>query len=149
MKPENNVLCLAARLGTEVKAFLDLGCFAVGLDLNPGKDNKYVVTGDFHDIQFPDHSVDIVFCNSLDHAFDIHKLMTEIRRVLKPQGKLILEINTDDEDSEGGRAGHFEALVWDSFETLLKVLEEHGLKCTHKQQIDHPWNGTHAYFSLQ
>lgn len=31
-----SVLCLAARVGTEVKAFLDLGCFAMGIDLNPG-----------------------------------------------------------------------------------------------------------------
>ena len=46
------VLCLAARIGTEVKAFLDLGCFAIGIDLNPGTDNRYVVHGDFHDLQF-------------------------------------------------------------------------------------------------
>jgi len=149
VKSTDNVLCLAARLGTEVKAFLDMGCFALGLDLNPGRDNRYVVTGDFHEIQFPDHCVDVVFCNSLDHAFDIHKLMAEIRRVLKPRGKLILEINTDDEDSEGGRAGYFEALAWDSFETLLGVLEEHGLRCISKQQIDYPWQGMHAYFSFE
>lgn len=47
------VLCLAARIGTEVKAFFDIGCFAVGIDLNPGENNRYVVYGDFHDIQFP------------------------------------------------------------------------------------------------
>lgn len=37
------VLCLGARIGTEVKAFHDIGCFAVGIDLNPGKENKYVL----------------------------------------------------------------------------------------------------------
>jgi hypothetical protein len=31
------VLCLAARIGTEVKAFLDLGAFAVGVDINPDR----------------------------------------------------------------------------------------------------------------
>ncbi|MHC4435651.1 MAG: glycosyltransferase, partial [Planctomycetota bacterium] len=30
-----SVLCLGARTGAEVKAFVDLGCFAVGVDLNP------------------------------------------------------------------------------------------------------------------
>src|SRR5690349_19205438 len=32
LNPGANVLCLGARQGTEVKAFHDLGCFAVGLD---------------------------------------------------------------------------------------------------------------------
>ena len=39
------VLCLAARIGTEVKSFLDLGYFAIGIDLNPGENNRYVVHG--------------------------------------------------------------------------------------------------------
>ena len=33
------VLCLGARLGTEVKALHSLGYFAVGIDLNPGSEN--------------------------------------------------------------------------------------------------------------
>src|ERR1041384_5716321 len=36
-------LCLGARIVTEVKAFRDLGCFAVGIDLNPGAENRYVL----------------------------------------------------------------------------------------------------------
>ena len=42
------VLCIAARQGTEVRAFIDRGAFAVGIDLNPGRENRYVVVGDFH-----------------------------------------------------------------------------------------------------
>ncbi|MEY2527921.1 MAG: hypothetical protein QOJ05_11, partial [Verrucomicrobiota bacterium] len=64
--PGGTVLCLAARIGTEVKAFLDLGAFAVGIDLNPGADNRYVVHGDFHDLQFAPGSIDVVYTNSLD-----------------------------------------------------------------------------------
>ena len=52
----SRALCLAARIGTEVKAFIDVGCFAVGIDLNPGQANRYVVTGDFLDLQFADRS---------------------------------------------------------------------------------------------
>ncbi|MBM3458075.1 MAG: class I SAM-dependent methyltransferase, partial [Armatimonadetes bacterium] len=89
--PGSSVLCLAARIGTEVKAFLDLGCFAVGIDLNPGAENRYVVTGDFHALQFPDQCVDAVFTNSLDHAFDLPRLLGEIRRVLRPEGLVVLE----------------------------------------------------------
>ena len=36
----------------EVRAFLDHGAFAVGIDLNPGRDNRYVMVGDFHQLQF-------------------------------------------------------------------------------------------------
>ena len=70
LKAGMSVLCLGARLGTEVKAFHDAGCFAVGLDLNPGPENKLVLHGDFHEVQFPAGSVDVVFTNSFDHVFD-------------------------------------------------------------------------------
>src|SRR5688572_18388830 len=39
----DTVLCLGARIGTECKAFIDLGCFSVGIDLNPGAENAHVV----------------------------------------------------------------------------------------------------------
>jgi hypothetical protein len=58
-----SVLCLGARFGTEVKAFHDLGSFAVGIDVRTGEGNKFVLQGDFHNIQFPAATVDIVFTN--------------------------------------------------------------------------------------
>ena len=51
---------VGARIGTEVKAFLDLGAVAIGIDLNPGENNRYVVYGDFHDLQFASGSIDVV-----------------------------------------------------------------------------------------
>ena len=47
------MLCLGARLGTEVRALHNLGYFAIGIDLNPGVDNPYVLMGDFHKLVFP------------------------------------------------------------------------------------------------
>ena len=66
-----NCLCLGARRGTEVEIFNELGIFTVGIDLNPGKGNKYVVTGDASDIQYPENSINIVYTNSLDHFLRI------------------------------------------------------------------------------
>jgi SAM-dependent methyltransferase len=91
LAPHSSVLCLAARLGSEVEAFIALGHFAVGIDLNPGPANPLVVSGDFHALQFADRSLDCVYTNSLDHAFDLEKIAAEVRRVLKPGGMFLLE----------------------------------------------------------
>jgi len=87
------VLCLAARLGGEVRAFNDIGALAVGVDLNPGKENRYVLTGDFHHLQFADGVFDYVFTNAMDHAFDISAVAKEVCRVLRTRdGFFILDI---------------------------------------------------------
>jgi SAM-dependent methyltransferase len=111
------VLCLAARLGTEVKALIGLGHFAVGIDLNPGPANPYVLTGDFHALVFADGSIDAVFTNSLDHAFDLDRLVGEVRRVLRPGGVFI--VDTLGGFTEGFTPGAFESLHWQSTTELL------------------------------
>ncbi len=142
VRREMSVLCLAARLGTEVKAFLDLGCFAVGIDLNPGPGNRYVLAGDFHDLQFPPGSVDVVFCNSLDHAYDLARLLAQALRVLKPAGVLILEIVCGVED--GYRPGPYEALVWNRVDDLLKPIQAAGFLLAERVPISYPWKGEHV-----
>src|SRR4030067_1257414 len=139
VKPKMSVLCLAARIGTEVKSFLDLGCFAVGLDINPGKSNKYVVYGDFHDIQFADNSVDIVFTNSLDHTFDFDRLLKEIKRVLKPNGFLILEIFKG--KNEGMGSGYYEAVEWEKIDDALDIFIKSGLRIVKETDFEYPWEG--------
>ena len=139
-----NVLCLAARIGTEVKAFIDLGCFAIGLDLNPGENNKYVVTGDFHHIQFADHSVDVVFSNSIDHVFDLEKFLGEIKRVLKPTGYLILEIAKG--EKEGVQGGYYESMAWDTLDDFLKMITAHGFVVERRTDFEYPWLGEQVYF---
>jgi SAM-dependent methyltransferase len=124
LKKGTSVLCLAARIGTEVKAFLDLGCFAIGIDLEPGKDNKYVVCGDFHNIQFSDESVDVVFNNSLDHSFDLEKLIKEINRVLKISGYCIVEIPNG--ESEGTEPGSYESVTWEKIDDVINVFLKNG-----------------------
>ena len=138
------VLCLAARIGTEVKAFLDLGCFAIGIDLNPGTENRYVVHGDFHDLQYAAGSVDVVYTNSLDHAFDIDRLAKEVVKVLKPAGLLIVEATRGRD--EGGHPGFFESFFWKNHEELIRVFENAGLKLTRRTAIAYPWPGEQICF---
>lgn len=135
-----NVLCLAARQGSEVRAFIDQGAFAVGIDLNPGRKNRYVVVGDFHELQFADASVDYVYTNSLDHAFDLDRILGEVRRVLKADGGFIVEANVSAEEG-AAPAGPYEATVWAGPEPLLDVLEKHGFRVEARQSIDRPWIG--------
>ena len=123
LKNVQSVLCLGARLGTEVKALRNLGYFAIGIDLNPGKDNPYVLTGDFHQLEFPDNSVDAVYTNSMDHAYELAKVLSEVRRVLKPEGLFIADIHKG--YTEGFTPGSYEALHWQKQEEFIRQIIHH------------------------
>ena len=139
LKPGASVLCLGARQGTEVKAFQDLGCFAVGIDLNPGPENKFVLTGDFHEIQFPAESVDVVFTNSFDHAFDPEKMIGEIARILKPNGLLIIEAIHGEEQASA--PDHYASFWWRRIDDLVALLTRHGFKPVQRASFSEPWPG--------
>jgi len=136
-----SVLCLAARLGTEVKSFQDLGCFAVGLDINTTRQNKYVLYGDFHEIQFPADSVDVVFTNSLDHVLKIDKVIGEILRVLKPNGLLIIEAVRG--SGEGVDPGTHESFFWANVNDLIRLFEERSFRVIIRTTFEAPWIGEH------
>ncbi|HEX4646960.1 MAG TPA: class I SAM-dependent methyltransferase, partial [Verrucomicrobiae bacterium] len=139
LKKGISVLCLGARQGTEVKAFRDLGCFAVGVDLNPGKNNLFVLPGDFHDLQFPPESVDVVFTNSFDHTFDAKKLLGEIRRVLKSDGVLIIEAIRG--EAEANAPDHYASFWWRRVDDLADLLTRHGFKSVRRVSFLEPWPG--------
>jgi SAM-dependent methyltransferase len=139
-----SVLCLAARIGTEVKAFLDLGAFAVGIDLNPGADNRYVVHGDFHDLQFAPGSIDVVYTNSLDHAFDIDRIGKEVLKVLKPGGVFLVEAVQGRD--QGTNPGFFESFFWKNIDELIRQIETAGFAVTKRSPIARPWPGEQICF---
>lgn len=132
LSKEARILCCGARQGTEVEVLRDLGFFnAKGIDLNPGTDNPLVVEGDMMKLDAPDNSLDLIYTNCVDHAFDLEALIAEHARALKPDGCLLYDIGINME--EGG--GPFEAISWDltedvvvrllrTFETLIHVDRE-------------------------
>jgi SAM-dependent methyltransferase len=142
--PGRGVLCLGARIGTEVKAFLDLGCFAIGIDLNPGAENRYVLPGDFHDLQFAPKSIDVVYTNSLDHAFDIDRIAKEVMKVLKPDGLFIVEAVQGKD--QGVNPGFFESFFWKNIDELIRVFEGAGFKVSRRTGIKDPWPGEQICF---
>lgn len=133
------VLCLAARQGTEVRAFMEQGAFAVGIDLNPGRDNRYVMVGDFHHLQFADGTVDVVYTNALDHAFDLERILSEVRRVLTPRGVLICEVGLGTDN--GAAPGFYESLAWKNVDELAGHIGGRGFDLVGRSDFDVPWAG--------
>jgi SAM-dependent methyltransferase len=133
------VLCMGARQGTEVRAFIDAGAFAIGIDLNPGRDNRYVVVGDFHALQYADSSIGVVYTNSLDHAFDLDRVLCEIGRVLRPDGVLIAELNTG--DGGASDAGFYESASWRDISQIVQRIESSGFTVRHRTPFGVPWPG--------
>jgi SAM-dependent methyltransferase len=119
-----SVLCLGARLGTEVRALHDLGYFAVGLDLNPGERNPYVLPGDFHRIVFPDGSIDAVYTNALDHVFSLEQLVGEVQRLLRPGAVFVADLELGSE--EGFVPGEYEAVMWRDHQALIDRIKDLG-----------------------
>jgi SAM-dependent methyltransferase len=119
-----SVLCLGARLGTEVRALHALGYFAVGIDLSPGSGNAYVLPGDFHRIVFPGNSVDAIYTNALDHAFALERIVGEVRRLLRPGGLFIIDLIPG--CREGFIPGEFEAMSWSDSNALIRLVRDVG-----------------------
>jgi SAM-dependent methyltransferase len=126
-----SVLCLGARLGTEVRALHDLGYFAVGVDLNPGERNPYVLPGDFHRIVFPGASIDAVYTNALDHVFSLEQLVGEVQRLLRPGGIFVADLELGSE--EGFVPGEYEAVMWRDHGRLIDQIKELG--CFELEQV--------------
>ena len=141
----SSVLCLAARLGGEVRAFKALGALAIGIDIEPGSCNSYVLHGDFHDIQFADSSFDFAFCNAIDHVFDLEMFVKEVKRILKPNGELILEICTK-------KPGKYEAIdISNNLESVINILKQ-SFYITKKETVENKtsfvqWNGQLLFMS--
>ena len=86
----NQTVCLGARMGEEIEAFLQLGVDCYGVDLIPHP--PHVREGDFQDLHFiEDGTIDTFYTNSLDHSSDPGKVFSEVSRCLKEGGTFILD----------------------------------------------------------
>lgn len=120
----HSVLCLGARLGTEVRVLHEMGLFAVGIDLNPGPQNPYVIYGDFQNLVFPDASIDAIYTNALDHVFDLERVLSEVRRLLVDKGMFVADLLPG--FAEGFVAGEYESLHWRSLEEFAEHIARLG-----------------------
>lgn len=121
LNPQAKILCCGARQGTEVEVLRELGFEnAYGIDLNPGPNNPFVRLGDFLKIDAQEGSLDLVYSNAVDHAFDLDAMFKEHSRVIKKDGYAYYDIALQE-------GGVFEAVHWDSdelvFQTMLKYFK--------------------------
>jgi ubiquinone/menaquinone biosynthesis C-methylase UbiE len=100
--------------------------------------NHYVLPGDFHRTQFASTSLDAVFTNSLDHAFDLDTVLREVRRLFKPGGIFVVEIT----DSVAG--GYYESTSWSSPDKVVQLLLEDEFTVAFRVEFEHPWTGEHV-----
>jgi SAM-dependent methyltransferase len=128
---EGKILCLGARTGAEVVAFRNLGFSeTVGIDINPGKNNKYVIKGDFHNMDFEDGVFDTIYCNCIDHAWNLSSLSKEIHRVLKNDAYLVLEIDhllkkdKNERKKLLNKNSKYESIMWDDFDDIKDGFKE-------------------------
>jgi hypothetical protein len=113
------ILCAGARQGTEVQVLRELGfSHAQGIDLNPGPNNPYVKEGDFLRLAEPDSSLDLIYSNAVDHAFNLDDLFREHARAIKPSGFAYYDIAMQN-------GGVFEAVHWNSEEAVFQVMLKH------------------------
>jgi SAM-dependent methyltransferase len=132
-----HILCAGARQGTEVEVLWDIGFKnAYGIDLNPGPDNKFVRIGDFMHLENPDSSLDMIYCNALDHAFNLESFFREHARVIKPDGYVLYDIAVQDKEH-----GAFEAAGWKSQEALFLLMLKYFKKVT-KVETEPGWMWT-------
>ena len=144
---KKNILCLASRDGAEVKAFRRLSANCIGIDLMYPAKSQYVHYGDFHAIPYPDEIFDYVFTNSLDHSFNIEKVMSEVKRVLKKDGTFLCDIVLGSEEGYESLPGDFESFAWSRREDLKKIITDKYFIFEKEEKKDEYWS--HNFFKIK
>ena len=124
-----NAICLGSRTGQEVKALIDLGIDAVGVDLKEFP--PYTVKDDIHNLSAKSESFDLVFSNILDHSLYPKLMISEVERVLAPGGVFILHLQLlmDHDEYTVTRVYNIKKLL--KFFKILKVIAINKIKNPH------------------
>jgi SAM-dependent methyltransferase len=131
LKP-GSVLCLGARTGAESIGAERAGFVgSVGVDLHPV--GPTVLQGDWHSLpQFADGSFDNAYCNSLDHCLYLDKFAAEVKRILRPDGRLyLMATNREGNSVESWRqkwSKSNEALYWQTSDDLCDAVCAYGFE---------------------
>jgi len=140
------VLCLGARTGCEVEGARQAGfAGSLGVDLQPHGKNVVQASWD-HLPFFPDGKFANAYSNSLDHCRDLPKLVEEAKRVVKPGGTFVFEIQSDyalTEEQAADMPAQFarrpyNAMFWTDDMDVVSTFEENGFELVN--MIKQSWN---------
>lgn len=86
------ILCVGCRNGHELNHLASAGYTnTVGIDLH--STDPRILVMDMHDLSFSDGSFDVVFASHvLEHALEPKRAARELRRVVRPEGYIALEV---------------------------------------------------------
>lgn len=88
----SDVLCVGCRNTAEIDYFRASGAKSViGIDLY--SENPAILLMDMHQMTFPDHHFDMIYSShSLEHAYDVQKVVNEFIRVGRPRALVVIEV---------------------------------------------------------
>lgn len=145
---EGPVLCLGARTGCEVRAARKvIHPDSIGIDLYPAPKEDEVIYGDWHNIPFKDETFANVFTNSLDHCYDLNKMISEVLRVLVIGGRFFFRTMLQEdlrlrEDKTAFLHEKMKAsmdfLFWDTSKDLVRYFTQFGFRQV-KRWADKRW----------
>lgn len=112
LRPGDRVLDVGTGTGHTALALASHGAEVIGLDLTPemlaeaevlrvqrGLENVRWQLGDVQALAYPDDAFDVVACRRAAHHFtDMSLAMAEMRRVLRPGGRLVIDDRTVPDD---------------------------------------------------
>ncbi|MBD1835584.1 class I SAM-dependent methyltransferase [Cyanobacteria bacterium FACHB-472] len=89
---QSRVLCIGCRNTAEINYFRSKGAEkVVGIDLFSSSPDITIM--DMHKMTFPDNHFDIIYsAHSLEHSYDVHKVVNEIIRVARPGAIVAVEV---------------------------------------------------------
>lgn len=122
---KSKCLCVCSRYGEEVEALNNLGYNnVIGIDLYECP--PYTKKMDMHELEFNDNEFDFIYCNSVDHSYNLTKSISEMYRVCKNKGIISIQI-------ELNNYGDYEVIVFNSVENIKSIFDK--LKINYKLKI--------------
>lgn len=103
LSADSPVLCVGCRNTIELDLFREAGIReVVGIDLV--SQSSEIIVMDMHAMAFPDDSFDAVYAShSLEHAYDVSSVVSEIARVSRPAAVVGVEVPLGPGSSEADR----------------------------------------------
>jgi SAM-dependent methyltransferase len=103
-QPHESILEVGSGLGILAGEVASVAARVVGIEYSPeqlakattGRDNLQFIRGDAHSLPFDDNCFDVVYCRYLlEHVRHPETVLAQMRRVLKPGGRICIQENDD------------------------------------------------------